>query len=111
LPLAACRAVALSSGSTGERKSRERIAWLGLSPLRKRTKKARIWSVIEQGDELDGVSIGISEVPAVAAGGALVRKLQERAGFAAGFVVRHPAQALAAKSNKGKWKINGKKIG
>jgi hypothetical protein len=28
-----------------------------------------------------------------------VRKLQQSAGFAAGFVARHPAQSLAAKSN------------
>jgi len=40
-----------------------------------------------------------------------VRKLQQSAGFAPGFVVRHPAQSLAAKSNKSKWKINGGKIG
>jgi len=38
-------------------------------------------------------------------------KVQQSAGFAAGFVVRHPAQALAAKFNKSKWKINGGKIG
>jgi hypothetical protein len=39
-----------------------------------------------------------------------VRKVQQSAGFAAGFVVRHPGQSLTAKSNKGKWKINGGKL-